>query len=139
MNRKEMTCAAVGVLFGAAGCSSPMKSLVLPTANAEETPATIREAPSVRNASPHVTEVLLSLVSGTAQDIGSAVFRLAPTSGWSVTSNDPRLGVSIERGHVAILEAPPNEKVQFVATATISHVDGTTFDVRCHVEAGCHV
>jgi hypothetical protein len=138
MNRKEMTCAAVGVLFGAAGCSSPMKSLMVPAANAEEAAAAIREAPSVRNA-PHVTEVLLSLISGTAQDIGSAIFRLSPNSGWSITSTDPRLDVSIERGHVATLIAPENEKVQFLATVTISHVDGTTFDVRCHVEAGCHV
>ena len=138
MNRKEMTCAAVGVLFGAAGCSTPVKSLMVPAANAEETAATIQEAPSVRNA-PHVTEVLLSLISGTPKDIGSAIFRLAPMSGWSITSTDPRLEVSIERGHVAVLVAPENEKVTFVATATISHVDGTNFDVRCHIEAGCDV
>ena len=30
MNRKEMTCAAVGVLVGAAGCSPAMKSLAVP-------------------------------------------------------------------------------------------------------------
>ncbi len=136
MNRKEMTCTAVAALLGTAGCSSPMKSLAIPAGNAEEAGATIREVASGRIA-PHVGEVLLSLISGTKQDIGSAVFRLSPDSGWSITSNDPRLHVSIEHGHVATLLAPEDKKVQFQARATISHADGTHFDVRCHVEADC--
>ena len=136
MNRKEMTCAAVGVLLGAAGCSSAMKSLAVPVADAEGTAPTIRETSSVPD-SPHVTEIHLSLISGTTKDIGSVIFRLSPSSGWSITSDDSRLQVSIERGHVATMTAPENEAVQFLATATISHSDGAHFLVRCHVEAGC--
>jgi|SRR5580700_1693666 hypothetical protein len=134
MNRKEMTCAAVGALVGAAGCSPAMKSLAVPVANAEGT--MIANAPFVQNA-PHLKEVLLSLISGTTKDIGTAVFRLSPDSGWSITSSDPRLHVEVQREHVAIVTAPEHKEVQFVATATISHVDGAHFDVRCHVEAGC--
>jgi hypothetical protein len=136
MNRKEMTCTAVGVLLGAAGCSSAVKSLAIPAANAEEPASTIAKAPSAQSV-PHLTEVLLSLISGTTKDVSTAIFRLFPRSGWSIMSNDPRLQVSIERGHVANLTAPENEKVQFQATATISHEDGSQFDVRCFVETGC--
>jgi hypothetical protein len=96
----------------------------------------IANAPFVQNA-PHLKEVLLSLISGTTKDIGTAVFRLSPDSGWSITSSDPRLHVEVQREHVAIVTAPEHKEVQFVATATISHVDGAHFDVRCHVEAGC--
>jgi hypothetical protein len=137
MDRKQAACAAAGVLFGAIGCSSTLKSLTVPAGNEEGAAATSREAHSVRDA-PHVTEVLLSLISGTKEDIGTAVFRLAPDHGWSITSDHPRLHVEIQRGHVAIVTAPENKKVQFVATATISHADGAHFDVRCHVEAGCN-
>ncbi|MGC1380429.1 MAG: hypothetical protein WA814_05345 [Candidatus Baltobacteraceae bacterium] len=134
MNRKEMTCTAVGVLLGAAGCSPAVKSLAVPVANAEETAAAnVAPVPKV----PHLGEVLLSLISGTTKDISSVVFRLAPDSGWSVVSNNPRLDVSMERGHIATLQAPEDKQEQFVATATISHSDGTQFLVRCHVEAGC--
>jgi hypothetical protein len=136
MNRKEMACTAIGVLLGAVGCSPAVKSLAVPAANAEETASTIAKAPSAQSV-PHLTEVLLSLISGTAKDVSTAVFRLLPRSGWSITSSDPRLQVSVERGHVAIVTAPENEKVQFQATVTISHEDGAQFFVRCFVETGC--
>src|SRR5581483_2895747 len=122
MNRKEMACAAVGVVLGAAGCSPAMNALVEPVARAQESASTI--VPSVEG-TPHLTEVLLSLISGTTKDISSAIFRLSPTSGWSIASSDPRLEVSMSRGHVAVITAPENEKVHFIATATISHVGGT--------------
>ena len=136
MNRKEMTCAAVGAVLSAAGCSPAMKSLSVSGANAETTASIMGENPSAEN-TPHVTEVLLSLISGTKKDISTAVFRLSPNSGWSIISSDPRLQVSLERGHVAVITAPEDEKVHFVATATISNVDGPHFLVRCHVEASC--
>lgn len=136
MNRKEMACAAVAVLVGAAGCSSAGRSLAVPIANAGETAPTIAKAATVPNA-PHLTEVLLSLISGTTKDVGSAVFRLSPNTGWAIASDDPRLEVSVEHGHVATVTAPESEKVHFIATATISHPDGTNVLVRCHVEAGC--
>jgi hypothetical protein len=133
MNRKEMACAAVGAVLGAAGCSPAMRSLAVPAANAEVTSPMVANAPLVGN-TPHLTEVLLSLISGTTRDSSSVIFRLEPTSGWSIGSSDPRLQVSIERGHVAILEAPQNEKVHFLASVTISHPNATPFLVRCHVE-----
>jgi hypothetical protein len=136
MNRKEMACAAVGALVGASGCSSAVRSLAVPVASAGETAPTIAKTAAMPNA-PHVTEVHLSLVSGTPKDIGSAVFRLSPDTGWAIASDDPRLDVSVERGHVATMTAPENEKVHFIGTATISHPDGTTFLVRCHVSADC--
>jgi hypothetical protein len=133
MNRKEMACAAVGAVLGAAGCAPAMRSFAVPAANAEEASSIVANAPPVGN-TPHLTEVLLSLISGTTRDASSAVFRLEPTSGWSISSSDPRLQVSIDRGHVATLEAPQNEKVHFLATATISHPNAASFLVRCHVE-----
>jgi hypothetical protein len=136
MNRKEMTCAAVGAVLGAAGCSPAMKSLALPAANAEQTSSIVANAPPVGN-TPHVTEVLLSLISGTPRDVSTVIFRLEPTSGWSISSSDPRLQVSIDRGHVATLTAPEDEKVHFQATAMISHPNATPFMVRCHVESSC--
>jgi hypothetical protein len=136
MNRKEMACAAVGAVLGAAGCSPGMKSLALPAANAEETSSILGAAAPVEN-TPHLTEVLLSLISGTQRDVSSVIFRLQPTSGWSISSDDPRLQVAIERGHVAVLTAPETEKVHFLATATISHPNATPLLVRCHVEANC--
>jgi hypothetical protein len=136
MNRKEMACAAVGALVGAAGCSSAVRSLAVPVANAGEAAPTLAKAAAVPN-TPHLTEVLLSLASGTPKDAASAVFRLSPNTGWTIASDDPRLEVSVERGHVATVTAPKSERVHFIATATISHPDGTSFLVRCHVEAGC--
>ena len=134
MNRKEMACAAVGVLLSA-GCSPATKSPAVPVADAQDTASTIQTAPFAN--APHLTEVLLSLISGATGDVGAAVFRLSPKSGWSITSSDPRLHVEIQNGHVAIVTAPEHKKVQFVATATISHSDGAHFDVRCHVESSC--
>jgi hypothetical protein len=136
MNRKEMTCAAVGAVLGAAGCSPAMRSLAVPAANAEETSSIVANSLPVGN-TPHLTEVLLSLISGTTRDVSTAIFRLEPTSGWSISSSDPRLQVSIDRGHVATLTAPEYEKVHFLATATISHPSATSFVVRCHVESSC--
>ncbi len=135
MNRREMTCAAVGAVLGAAGCSPAMESLAVPVAKADETASTVAKMPSVD--APHPTEVLLSLISGTTKDISTAIVRLSPKSGWSITSSDTRLQVSIDRGHVAVITAPEYEKVHFIATARISHVDGTHFEVRCHVEENC--
>ncbi len=133
MNRKEMACAAVGVLLGA-GCSPAVQSLATPAADARG------ESPSLPGAKtpPHLSEVLLSLVSGTTKDLSSAVFRLLPKSGWSIVSDDPRLHVEIQNGHVAIVEAPQNKAVTFIARATISHPDAEDLLVRCHVEAGCN-
>jgi hypothetical protein len=136
MNRREMTCAAVGAVLGATGCSPAVESLVVPAAKAEENASAIGETPSGKNG-PRLTEVLLSLISGTTKDISSAVFRLSPNSGWKIVSSDPRLEVSIDRGHAALISAPEDKKVRFIATATISHVDGFKFDVRCHVEESC--
>ena len=134
MNRKEMACAAAGVLLSA-GCSPGTKSLAMPSGEAQGG-STI---PAARSATtpPHLSEVLLSLISGTPNDIGSAVFRLLPKSGWSIVSDDPRLHVEIQNGHVAIVTAPEHKAINFIATATISHTDGEHFHVRCHVEAGC--
>jgi hypothetical protein len=136
MNRKEMTCAAVGAVLSAAGCSPATKSLSVPDANAETAASIMGENRSAKN-TPHVTEVLLSLISGTNKDISSAVFRLSPNSGWSIVSSDPRLEVELDRGHVAAITAPQDEKVHFVAYATISNVEGFQLLVRCHVEASC--
>jgi hypothetical protein len=36
MNRKEVGCATIGMLIGAAGCSAPVKSLFVPNAYATE-------------------------------------------------------------------------------------------------------
>jgi hypothetical protein len=134
MNRKEMGCAVVGAVLSATGCSPAVKSLAVPAANAEETASTV--APLAKN-SPHLSEVIFSLISGTTKDISSAIFRLEPHTGWSISSNDPRLQVSLENGHVALLQAPEDQEVQFIGIASISHVDGMHIRVRCHVEAGC--
>jgi hypothetical protein len=129
MNRKEMGCAVVGVVLGAAGCAPAVKSLAVPIADAETAAQAAKK--------PHLSEAILTLISGTSNDMSSAIFRLEPNSGWSISSNDARLQVSLENGHVALLQAPEDEKVQFVGIATIRHVDGLHFRVRCHVEAGC--
>ena len=136
MKRKEMGCVAVGAILGVAGCSPPVKSMAAPVANAEEAAPEIAGAGSAKNA-PHLSEVLLTLISGTTKDMSSALFRLEPHAGWSVASNDSRLEVSIQNEHVAVLQAPEDREVRFIAVATISHVDGFHFTVRCHVEAGC--
>lgn len=136
MNRKEMTCAAVGAVLTAAGCSPAVKSLTVPAANVEDTASSMGKKSAGKDA-PHLTEVLLSLISGTTKDISSAVFRLSAGSGWSIVSDDSRLQVSLQSGHVAIIEAPQYEKVHFIATATISNANGFHFLVRCHVEEHC--
>ena len=133
MNRKELVCAAVGAVLGAAGCSPAMKSLAIPVANADERQTVAASRPQIV---PHI-ERCSDLISGTTKDIASAVVHLAPKSGWSIASNDPRLQVEIQNGHAAILQAPEDKKVHFIAVATISHEDGTEFRVRCHVEESC--
>ena len=97
MNRKELACAAVGAVLGAAGCSPAMKSLAIPAANADEAAST--SLPSVMKNVPHL--VKLTLTWFPARNIGSVIFRLAPDKGWSIISSDPRLEVSIKRGSVA--------------------------------------
>jgi hypothetical protein len=134
MNRKEMGCAVVGAVLGAAGCAPAVKSLAVPVADAETAGSTAAQA--AKNM-PHLSEAILTLISGTSNDMSTAIFRLEPHSGWSVSSNDPRLQVSLVDGHEALLQAPEDEKVQFVGIASIEHVDGLHFKVRCHVEAGC--
>jgi hypothetical protein len=136
MNRKELACAAVGAVLGAAGCSPAMRSLAVPAVNAEERPSAIAYGLAIEN-TPHLAEAVITLISGTTRDVSSALFHLLPKSGWSISSSDPRLQVSIDRGHVATLVAPESEKVTFIATATISHTSGTQFTVRCHVEERC--
>ena len=132
MNRKELACAAVGAILGAAGCSPAMTSLALPAANAEPAPTR-----GLGAGVPHLEEAVLSLISGTTRDVSTALFRMLPKSGWSITSSDSRLAVSIENGHVAVITAPEDRKVQFIAQVTISHDSGTEFTVRCHVEGSC--
>jgi hypothetical protein len=136
MNRKEMACAAAGLLMGA-GCAPVARSLATPAADALAN--STMGSPTSGAASPHLSEVLLSLVSGGGKDISSAVFRLLPKSGWSIVSNNPDLHVEIQNGHVAIVSAPQHKTESFVATATISHLDAEHFHVRCHVEASCDV
>lgn len=136
MNRKEVACAAVGAMLSAAGCAPAMRSSTLPVGSAEQNAPNARSA-SPNAMSPHVTEMKLSLASGTTKDNSSALIYLAPKSGWSIVSDRPKLHVSISDGHVALLEAPQYEKVYLVGTATISHVDGTHFLVRCHIEPEC--
>ena len=80
---------------------------------------------------------MITLISGTTRDVSTALLHLVPKSGWSISSSDSRLQVSIERGHVATLIAPEYEKVVFIAKVTISHASGTQFVVRCHVEETC--
>jgi hypothetical protein len=126
LNRKELAYAAVGVALGVAGCAPQVKSLVVPPANAEE-----------RTETPHLETAVITLISGTTRDAASALFRLLPKSGWNISSNDPRLDVSIANGHVATLVAPENEKAEFIAKVTISHTSGTEFMVLCHVEEKC--
>ena len=133
MNRKEMGCAVVGAVLGAAGCSPAVTSLALPVADAEDAASVTRAAAK----EPQVVEIHLCLISGTTQDISSVEFRLQPHTGWSISSDDSRLQATLERGHVAILQAPEDEAVQFFATVSIKQVDGMHFLVRCHVEAGC--
>ncbi|HKU81092.1 MAG TPA: hypothetical protein VJP76_02895 [Candidatus Tumulicola sp.] len=132
MNRKELACAAVGAVLGAAGCSPALRSLAVPAANAESAAARGLVA-----GVPHLEEAVLSLISGTTRDVSTALFHLLPKSGWSITSSDSRLAVSIENGHVAVITAPEDERVHFIARATISHDSGTEFTVRCHVEGSC--
>ncbi len=136
MNRKELACAAVGAVLGAAGCSPAMRSLAVPAVNAEERAPAIDDRLAVEN-TPHVEEAVITLISGTTRDVSSALFYLLPKSGWSISSSDPRLQVSIEREHVATLIAPEDEKVMFIARATISHTSGMQLVVRCHVEVTC--
>ncbi len=136
MNRKELACAAVGAVLGAAGCSPAMRSLAVPAVNAEERAPAIGDRLAVEN-TPHVAEAVITLISGTTRDASSALFHLLPKSGWSISSSDPRLQVSIDDGRVATLIAPEDEKVVFIAKATISHTSGTQLVVRCHVEETC--
>lgn len=136
MNRKDLAYAAVGVALGAAGCSPAMKSLVVPSANAEDGAAASAGRLALSN-TPHVEEAVITLISGTTRDASSALFHLLPKSGWSISSSDPRLAVSINNGHVADLVAPEDEKVEFIARVTISHTSGTELLVRCHVESTC--
>jgi hypothetical protein len=136
MNRKELAYAAVGVALGAAGCSPAMKSLVVPAANAEERTAVIADGLALEN-TPHLEEAVITLISGTTRDVSSALFHLLPKSGWSISSSNPRLQVSIDNGHVATLVAPEHEEAQFIAKVTISHTSGAEFLVRCHVEKKC--
>jgi hypothetical protein len=136
MNRKELAYAAVGVALGAAGCSPAMKSLVEPAANAEDRSAAIADGLALEN-TPHLEEAVITLISGTTRDVSSALFHLLPKSGWSISSSNPRLQVSINNGHVATLVAPEHEKALFIAMVTISHTSGAKFLVRCHVEERC--
>jgi len=77
-------------VLGATGCSPAMKSLAIPAARAEEIPSTFAAARSDVN-TPQITEVLLTLISGTTRDANSVAFRLGQPSGWSISSSDPRL------------------------------------------------
>lgn len=136
MNRKELGCAVVGAVLGAAGCAPAVQSLAVPAAGAEPVaPESSRNRPTTE--APRLSEAIFSLISGTTKDMSSAIFRLEPHTGWSISSSDPRLAVSIENGHVALLQAPEDQEVQFVAVVKITHVDGLHLRVRCHVEAGC--
>ena len=136
MNRKELAYAAVGVALGAAGCSPAMKSLVVPAANAEERTTAIADALAAKD-TPHLEEAVITLISNTTRDVSSALFHLMPKSGWSISSSNPRLQVSIDDGNVASLVAPEHEEARFIAHVTISHTSGTEFMVRCHVEERC--
>jgi len=136
MNRKEWACATVGTVLGAAGCSPAVRSLAVPAVNAEGRAPAMDDPRAVEN-TPHLEEAKITLISGTTRDVSSAYFHLVPKSGWSISSSDSRLEVSIDDGHVATLVAPENEKVQFAARVTISHTSGTEFTVRCHVEETC--
>jgi hypothetical protein len=136
MNRKEWACATVGTVLGAAGCSPAMRSLAVPAVNAEGRAPAIDDQRAAES-SPHLEEAVITLISGTTRDVSTALFHLVPKSGWSISSNDSRLEVSINNGHVATLVAPQNEKVMFTARVTISHTSGTHFVVRCHVEETC--
>ena len=134
MNRKEAACGAVGVMLSAVGCA-PLRSSALPVGGVEQGASSKRNA-SPNEKFPHVTEMFLSLISGTTRDTSRAIISLAPKSGWSIASDRSKLRVSIVDGD-AHLEAPQHEKVQLIARATISHVDGTSFLVRCHIEVEC--
>jgi hypothetical protein len=112
-----------------------MKSLVVPAANAEERTA-IADGLALES-TPHLEEAVITLISGTTRDVSSALFHLLPKSGWSISSSNPRLQVSIDSGRVATLVAPAHEEAQFIAKVTISHTSGTEFLVRCHVEKKC--
>lgn len=136
MNRKEWACATVGTVLGAAGCSPAMRSLAVPAVNAEGRAPAIDDRCAGED-TPHLEEAVITLISGTTRDVSSALFHLVPKSGWSISSSDSRLEVSIVEGHVATLVAPQNKKVNFTAKVTISHTSGTKFMVRCHVEETC--
>lgn len=133
MKRKEMGCAVVGAVLGAAGCSPAVTSFALPVASAEDGASVTGTGAK----EPHVVEIHLSLISGTTRNISSVEFRLEPKTGWSISSSDSRLEATLKNGHVALLQAPEYEEVQFLATVSITHVDGMHFLVRCHVEPGC--
>jgi len=134
MNRKELACAAVGAVLGAAGCSPAMKGLAVPAAGAEETAATVAAAEAN---TPHLEQAVITLISGTSRDAASAVFHLLPKSGWSAVSSNPQLEVVVDRGHVVTVIAPEDQPAFFIAHVTISHTSGTDFVVRCHVEERC--
>ncbi|MFY9885933.1 MAG: hypothetical protein WAL67_07855 [Candidatus Cybelea sp.] len=77
---------------------------------------------------------MITLISNTTRDVSSAIFHLLPKSGWSISSGNPRLAVSMDNGHIATLVAPEHEEAEFIAKVTISHTSGQEFLVRCHVE-----
>jgi hypothetical protein len=133
MNRKEIACAAVGVMLSAVGCAPSARSSALPVDGAEQNASHELDV-AANKKSPHLNEAILSLISGTTRDMSSAIFQLAPKSGWSVTSNNKKLQVSIEEAYKVLLQAPEDESVHAIGIATITHDDGTTFMVRCHIE-----
>ena len=77
---KELACAAVGAVLGAAGCSPAMRSLTVPAVNAEERAPAIGDRLAVENTA-HVEEAVITLISGTTRDVSGALFHLVPKVG----------------------------------------------------------
>ena len=107
MNRKELACAAAGAVLGAAGCSAPVKQLVVPDAMANAEPA---------SAVPYIKRVRFRLPKG-----ADFVAHLEPSeSAWKVTTsndevlnpqgsnNDVLIVFAVDVGDAIVTVTPPN-------------------------------
>lgn len=87
MNRKELACATLGALFGAAGCSPAARSLLVPEASAEQ--------PGIKPVGEDVTNLVLHLHHPSNE---SHIF-LTDGDGFTVSSsNSAVLDATIDQG-----------------------------------------
>jgi hypothetical protein len=92
MNRRDLACAAIGVLAGAVGCSAPAKTLFVPEAEASGvTPSGVPTCPG--GARIYVTNAFLEFVLSGANDKRPDYLQLFPKQKgyWKASSSDPRI------------------------------------------------